>query len=216
MATSSRLRSVMSYPAIDMIKSSHTVARQFVEINQAAVKVDLLPPATIDLPQIDFPLFTPLVDSEDRLYFIRLLLLSTTSEDEYSKDLALVVYTNILIYYFPSLKSHIVQILKKIQYDVMDDVNFFTWADKTTPFNSIDYTNLEPMISLDINMVMALIGIITCFIGRLLTSGNSYIWLDRRRMAFAQACGTDPEDPAYYLLPSTHYIICIKSLWRNS
>lgn len=75
----------MSYPAIDMIKSAHT-SRQFTEVNPTLARANLLPPAPLNHPKIDFPLFLPIYSPDDELYFIKLLLLSTTSDGDYAKD----------------------------------------------------------------------------------------------------------------------------------
>lgn len=181
-----------------MIRRGQEHARAFKNINLEALTAEVNVPRVVLFPLEDFALIADEVRDGDPLYHIKRLLLMTTGTSDYSPNLALQIIVNIWIYVCPGMRQDLVRALVNDHFSINNNValNDFV-ASHQEEFTGIDFDDLEPLNDLTGNMVFALVGISTCFIGRLLTPANSVTWLNRRMNAFARACGFLPDNDSY-------------------
>ncbi|GLV46485.1 hypothetical protein CBL_20814 [Carabus blaptoides fortunei] len=84
--------------------------------------------------------------------------------------------------------------------------DFQAWINENTDLSDENCEDVEEYETLNQHHVQAIWGLISCFLGRNLTTDNATQWITRRKQAFANACGTDAGDIAYNAsLPSQQF-----------
>lgn len=135
---------------------------------------------------------------------LKYYLISLSSEGEISKTDCLIIYINLMLANFPGIKPQIIQNLKVLKFDIVNEVDFLDWASEEPGLLDIDYpSRMEEIEGLTVSIIATLTGLISVFIGRQMTPVSFPNWISRRQIAFAKRTCIEQDDDNYVVLLPT-------------
>ena len=150
---------------------------------------NLVEPTISHLPKTSLSIFRVEFNDTEELFFWKKLLLMSTTNDDLTPLNAFHIWFNLHLRLFPTNLTKTRRILINYGFEIENDIVLSDWKDDSGQFSDIDLEDLDPLNTLESDHVFALLGIMECFMGRLLTTANYNMWIARRLSAFAQAMG---------------------------
>lgn len=206
-ASTTRQRTSQKQLILEMIKCAKDNNMKVMPVDTASTSIALMGAVqTARLPPIDLPFFSQHHQEADTMITKKRLLLLATTENDVVIDDGIIIWLNLIVLMFPNIRTPLITNLRKYHYEVQLEQDLLEWKNESGSFQDINITDMDDYANLTANDVLALFGMHTCFMGRLLTTNNADTWVDRRAAAFANACGTDHTTEAFQeMLPRLSY-----------